>query len=196
MLCCKNNNSSTGSETRTQGPPGDLSRESLAPKGLSSSLRRIATIGSIAIAPHVLCLLGGAGVIGGSFSFLNWCQHNSQESTLNDVRLGRQPKLPENFIDFPPQVSAQATLKLFEIEPRFHKVLAEKQREAGEVLVRVVFLEDTGSGTVSVVLCKNGSLCPCSKPALYEVGSRVSLTQPEQFQGQHDLLRVLYNGNK
>lgn len=191
MLCCSDSpqKPSISPPLAEEQSSVDLSKESLAPKG--SSLRRLAAIGGLLMAPHALCVLGGVGALGSGLSYLRWC-HHSTEAILSSVSLPQIPKLPENLQEFPAEVSQLAARTLFEIEPRFHAVLARKQEQAGTEPVLIVFLEDNDTGRVSVVFCKNGSLCPCSEPALYEVGDKRSLLQPERYRGQHELLRLLY----
>jgi hypothetical protein len=147
------------------------------------------------VGPHALCILGLAGVSTmGALGLSKFCGHGESEAdSSHGVELRRVETMPDTFTEFSEQRNHVAQQVLFESEPRFKEIFDAKQKEAGEEPVKVVFLK-LEDDAVHVVLCKNGAFCPCSKPQVYEIGSKFDVLQPEKYKGHHQILKALYDG--
>ena len=192
-MFCKSSSSPKDNSSAETAPSSPLRGESydLSTWSFSDRLKKLAVVGGIAMSPHILCLLGGGGLVGGGFAVLNWCAHHSSEQKTS-VALTRMPKIPDDCADFSEARSRQAATCLITAEPGFLRIIASKQREADRKEIKLAFLENSEDGRVAVVVCKEESLCPCSKPEAFEVGHKVDLAAPERFQGQHAILKALY----
>lgn len=179
-----------GKDIKAEETPTDSSNSGGLAAPRRSILGGIAVAGGITLAPHLLCLagLGGFGV--GTYAVHNWwCAHSSQDL---GIPLEKLPVIPEERIEFSGSGALLAEERLLAAEPRFREILALKQKEAEGEPIKVVFLEDQTDKSVSVVFCKNGGLCPCSEPELYDVGHKSNLANKEEYPGQHAVLEALY----
>jgi hypothetical protein len=110
------------------------------------------------------------------------------------ISLKRLSDIPEERTEFSVERAALAEQRLLSAEPRFREVIERKAAESEGEPIKVVFFENGEDKRVSVVFCKNGTLCPCSKPELYDVGHKSSLAGTEEFPGQHQIIEALYFG--
>ncbi len=168
----------------------ELTEASLPSK--KNLFRSIALAGGLAIAPHTLCILGVTGVLSSVVGYKICSDHSSTDF---DIPLKKLPKLPEDFNEFPTAKSELVGKLLLQVEPKFQDVIDFKQAESKDEPIKIVFLEDKIDGKVSVVFCKNGGLCPCSKPELYEIGFKDRRSETESFKGQNKILSELYKVN-
>ena len=173
----------------TNGAQGENSK---APEDPHSSLARYlktAAVGAGAFAaPHVLCLLGLSGAVGGYFGFKHLCG-DEDPVLLKPLVVPRYEEVPSDYTLFPEAVSAQAASILLEVQPDFREVVAAKSRESVGAHIEIVFFRDNNSGTVGVGVCKDGMLCPCSNPQFFMLGTKGAA---EQFPGQGAILDALY----
>lgn len=158
----------------------------------TSWLKAMALGSAIALGPHTLCVLGLGGLVGvGGFSIHQLCGHReSAADSSRGISIRRLEKLPEDYVKFPELRAAVAREALIAAEPRFAEVIEAKRLEAKGKSIQVVFLESDEK--VQVVICKEGALCPCSMPQVYDMGSREDIIGPEKFSGQRNVLRALY----
>jgi len=157
-----------------------------------SHVRTALVAGGLLVGPHALCLLGVGGGLGiGGYALHRWCSHSSENF---GIPLRKLSVIPANRVEFTGERAILAEKRLLAAEPRFNQVIEQKAKDAEGEPIKVVFFEAEGDKKVSVVFCKNGALCPCSKPELFEVGHRSSLAEPEAFAGQHGVLEALYFG--
>jgi hypothetical protein len=150
-------------------------------------------IGAAAIAPHSLCLLGGLSVLGVTgWGIHSACStpHTDDANSSHGVEITRLESLPQQFTELPKDRSMRAAALLLEVEPRFQDIIDAKVAEAGGTPIEMVFL-DSADG-VTVVVCKNGGLCPCSEPQAYLLGQREDVVGTEKFPGQFRVLQALY----
>lgn len=151
----------------------------------------LATGGALALL-HLPCGAGwlfGALGLGGAAAL--WCGHQSAESREDfGVSLARLAKVPNEKVVFDSERNTAAAELLLKVQPQFREVQAAKERDANGAPVQTVFLKDSNE-RISVVVCLNGALCPCSEPQIYEVGTLSDLQRPERWQGQHEILKVL-----
>jgi hypothetical protein len=142
--------------------------------------------------PHAACalgLLGGsAALAGGGVALFNWCWH-SEVTTSIPVPLAKLPNLPENYEEFSPAVQAQASEALLAWQPVFYEILEKKGLESPGEPIKTAFLLDKDTQDILVVCCKNGALCPCSKPEAYRVGKMADLEADEAWRGQTEVLK-------
>ena len=166
---------------------------------MSQSVRRggaAAVVGGaiFAIAPHAACVVGGLSFLGlGGLAIHSVCKdHAPSGHTITHGGNGptRLPELPSSFQEFPKSRNEAAARILLQVEPQFQIILDEKIREAKGAPVAIVFLD--ANDRVTAVVCKNGSLCPCSEPQAYDLGSRADIALGERFAGQHQVLKALY----
>ena len=186
MLCHKSNAGGNGSP---QGSQADTT-------GSKRKLGAIAAlgVGAAAIAPHSLCVLGGLSALGvAGWGIHSACStpHTDEANSSHGVEITRLESLPERFNEISKDRSQKAAALLLEVEPRFQAIIDAKVAEAGGTPIEMVFL-DSADG-VTVVVCKNGGLCPCSEPQAYLLGQREDIAgQSEKFPGQFRVLQALY----
>jgi hypothetical protein len=156
-------------------------------------LRGALLTSTLVLGPHAACLLGLGGLTVGGVALTRWCGHNAGEAdSSHGVELRRLPEVPTEYRQFPEERADEARAVLLAIEPKFQSIIDAKQKESPTEPIKVVFLEAGDNEHVSVVICKNGGLCPCSVPQVYELGQRADIGNPESYRGQHELLHVLY----
>lgn len=158
----------------------------------SSWYKAAALVGAVAFGPHALCLLGLTGLAGvGGYSIHQLCGHRDTEAdSSRGIEIRRLEKVPVHYDKFPELRSAIAREALIQAEPRFAEVIEAKRIEAEGKSIQVVFIESDEK--VQVVICKEGAMCPCSKPQAYDMGSREDIIGPEKFPGQRNVLNALY----
>jgi hypothetical protein len=110
------------------------------------------------------------------------------------IPLKRLSDIPEERTEFSGERAVLAEQRLLSVEPRFREVIERKATESEGEPIKVVFFESGEDKRISVVFCKNGTLCPCSEPELYDVGHMSSLAGTEEFPGQHQIIEALYFG--
>lgn len=177
----------------TSGAPPTTATDSTQNSGLKRGGLGLLVAGGIAVAPHALCLLGlGTLGIGGYFGIDALCSHADPKPS-NEIKLTRLPKVPGNYKEFSDAAAAQAAARLLDAQPGFHEVIAAKSQEANGATIQIVFLEEDESGRAVVGFCKDGLVCPCSKPQFFELGHKDELFGTEKFPGHHHVLRALYN---
>lgn len=148
--------------------------------------------GGLLLGPHAMCLLGISGGVGiGSVALHRWCSHPDENL---GITLPKLPEVPADRIEFSAARSALAKKRLWEAEPRFQKILDKKAKESPGEDIKVVFLEGLPNRELVVVICKDGALCPCSKPESFSLGHRNKLSQEEDFPGQRAIIEALYTG--
>ena len=189
MLACGRNNQPRPDDTQ-EGVLTGVGRQEAA-RVIRSWLQKATLATGLAIGPHSVCLLGVGGVSGGGYLLHSWCSHSTRDL---GIPLKRLSDIPENHEEFSRVKASLAAQRLLEAEPRFHQVIARKASESKGQPIQVIFLESGEDKRILVVFCKNGALCPCSKPELYEVGTRSSLGATESFPGQHGVIEALYFG--
>lgn len=175
---------------------GEMNGERAAASYWRRKLGAIAVTGGIIAGPHAVCVLASLTGVG-AVSFLGysrWCGHGDIRSS-KEVALQQLPRVPERYEDFSDVASAQAVARILDAQPGLHDVLAAKKAESDGAEIQIVFVEDKDSNGVVVGFCKEGMLCPCSRPQFYNVGSFGDLEKPEAFPNQHDVLKVLYNSD-
>jgi hypothetical protein len=160
-----------------------------------SVLGGLALAASLTAAPHIACVFGAVGALGGGYSLYSWCNHGRNEPAASP-NLPRLSALPENYREFRAEVNAHAAQILVQSHPEFQSVIAFKQAESPGEVIQLTFLEDKDSGVVSAIVCKQGALCPCEGPQLFAVGHRdaVQSEGPGSYVGQRAILRTLYAG--
>lgn len=157
-----------------------------------SKSKALLVSGAIAVAPHALCILGLGGLVGvGGFSVHQLCGHHDRDAdSSRGIEIRRLEKVPSDYTQFPELRAAIAREALIAAEPRFAEIIEAKRAESEGKPIQVVFLES--GENVHVVVCKEGALCPCSKPQVYDIGTRNDIAGEEKFRGQHAVLRSLY----
>lgn len=154
-------------------------------------IQRVALAAGLALGPHALCLLGLGSLGGGGYLLHNWCSHSVRDL---GIPLKKLSDIPEERTEFSVDRAILAEKLLLSAELRFREVIERKAAESEGEPIKVVFFESGEDKRVSVVFCKNGTLCPCSKPELYDVGHKSSLAGTEEFPGQHQIIEALYFG--
>ena len=160
----------------------------------SSFLRNLAVIGGLSLTPHAFCILAGLGLASlGGYSIQSFCGHAEKPSERSfDIEINRLPTIPRNYKHFPETTSIGAREILLEAQPKFKEIIAAKQLESPESEIQVTFIETPDLGAC-VVICKDGALCPCSLPQIYELGKSPSVSvSKELYAGQKKILQALY----
>lgn len=183
------------SEKPGQGEAAEPSLAQAVTRGRRSVLGSLAIAAGLTVAPHVACILGAAGVVGGGYSLYSWCRHGAAEP-VTLPNLPRLAAVPSNYREFRPEESAQAAEILVRNHPEFRSVVAFKQAESPGQKVGLTFLEDRESGVVSVIVCREGALCPCEKPQLFAVGHREAAYRCGDSEGSQAVIAALYAGNR
>ncbi len=180
-------------ESSTSGTPPLPASDGAQTSGLKRSGLGFLIAGGVAVAPHALCLLGlGTLGVGSYFGIDALCSHADPKPS-SEIKLTRLPKVPENYKEFTDAAAAQAAARLLDAQPGFHEVIAAKSQEANGATIQIVFLEEDASGRAVVGFCKDGLVCPCSKPQFFDLGHKDELFGTEKFPGHHHVLRALYN---
>ncbi len=162
-------------------------------KAPAQATRRALLVGGgLLLGPHALCLLGIGGGVGlGGFAVHRWCSHSTENL---GIILPKLPEVPAQRIEFSAARAALAKERLWQAEPRLQQVLDKKAEESPGEEIKVVFLEGLPNRELVVVICKDGALCPCSKPESFSLGHRNKLAQEEDFPGQRAIIEALYTG--
>lgn len=174
-------------------PDGSSTENISTQEGKSGGWYKAAVLGgAIAFGPHALCVLGLGGLVGvGGFSIHQLCGHrDSQADSSRGIEIRRLDKVPDDYVKFPELRAAVACEALIAAEPRFAEVIEAKRIEAEGKSIQIVFIESDDK--VQVVICKEGAMCPCSKPQAYDMGSREDIIGAEKFPGQRNVLNALY----
>ena len=178
MFGCHNSDGANASNGSAQG---------------SSWYKAAALSGALALGPHALCVigLGGLGIGGYSIHQLCW-HHESAADSSRGIEIRRLPEIPLEYKKFSEERAAVAREALIAAEPRFAEVIEAKRLEAAGKPIQVVFIESEENKAL-VVICKEGAMCPCSKPQAYDMGARDDIIGSEQFPGQRAVLKALYD---
>ena len=151
--------------------------------------------GGLVSAPHIPCLLGLAGVgITGYVGYRSTCGH-ADPKPREEVTLRRLEAVPGQYEEFSSAAAAQAAARVLDAQPGLHDVMAAKREEAAGADIQVVVVENQADGCIVVGICKDGMLCPCSRPQFFDAGRFEDLRNPEAYPGQHLILNALYNSD-
>ncbi len=188
---------STSEPSLDKVPDGAISDDDKGRLGAAwrGRARALLLAGGLASAPHIPCLLGVGGVgISGYLGYRSVCGH-ADPNPLEDVTLRRLDSVPQQFEEFSSAAAAQAATRLLDAQPGLYEVMAAKREEAAGATIQVVVVENQQDGCVVVGICKDGMLCPCSRPQFFDAGRFEDLRKPETYPGQHLILNALYNSD-
>ncbi len=143
------------------------------------------------LASHIVCILVATGIVSSSgvAAWNFFCTHSNHVEPKNNFSLERLENIPKDFKDIPESLLVERLLK--EKQPGIEEIVQAKQKEKPEAKIKLAFIE-TNQGDACVVVCENGSLCPCKNPYVYKIGS-MSDDQSEAFQGQKEIISALNN---
>jgi hypothetical protein len=147
----------------------------LASEGESkSSNKKILASGGLLAAglglPHIPCLVLSASSLLGVGAYVYKCSdHNTSDSKAievveSDLGLRRLHAVP-NHIDEPND--AEYLKSLLAEKPGFQQIIDLKQASEPGSKIEVDFIRGE-DGKLYAVVCKDGKLCPCSDPLVYE----------------------------
>lgn len=154
------------------------------------------------IAPHSLCILGAVG-LGGAASWFgiklcsgSTCPPDSvgvDADPGDKLPLARLVTIPKTYTMIDEALQDKIVAALFDKLPLFYEVLSYKQNQAdGEGEVQFVTVLDS-DGNLIAGLCREGMMCPCSKPEFFVVGNISADDQQESFPGQNEILGLVKN---
>lgn len=172
--------------------PQDDTSATVSSGNRSSWYKAFVLGGVVTIGPHALCALGlGTLASIGGYSIHQFCgDHDREADSSRGIEIRRLEKVPAHYTKFSELRSAEAREALIAAEPRFAEIIEAKRIEAEGKVIQVVFIESDDQA--QVVICKEGAMCPCSKPQIYDVGSREDVIGIEKFPGQRKVLNALY----